>query len=174
MYLEGKDIDRYSVNWKSRWLSYGSNLAAPRASSLFEGERLLFRRIVGKKLIGAYTDADFVTSQLLQIVKPHDQSKCKFLLGILNSSLTAYYFRKKYNRQDKTFPEIRIYELASLPIPVASAAQQAEISGLVEQILAARAGDAGADVSALEARIDALVYALYGLDDGEIALIEAA
>ena len=24
-------------------------------------------------------------------------------------------FRKKYNRQDKTFPEIRIYELASLP-----------------------------------------------------------
>ena len=55
--------------------------------------------------------------------------------------------------------------------PAASAGQQAEIGGLVEQILAARA-DAGADVSALEAQIDARVYALYGLDDGEIALIE--
>ncbi|MBL0258526.1 MAG: hypothetical protein IPQ03_13815 [Bacteroidetes bacterium] len=34
----------------------------------------------------------------------------------MNSKLLAYYFRKKYNRQDKTFPEIRIYEWASLPI----------------------------------------------------------
>lgn len=116
MYLEGKDIVRYAIQWRERWLKYGTNLAAHRDPQLFVGERLLVRRIVGKQLICAFTDSDYVTSQLLQIVKPHDPELSKFLLAVLNSQLMAYYFRKKYNRQDKTFPEIRIYELASLPI----------------------------------------------------------
>src|SRR5690606_10945325 len=53
-----------------------------------------------------------------QIVKPTDNKKTKFILALLNSSLIAFYFRKKYNRIDKTFPEIRIYELRSLPIKI--------------------------------------------------------
>lgn len=101
-------------------MKYGDNLAAPRSSKLFEGSRLLMRRIVGKRLITAFTDEDFVTSQLLQIIKPKKNIEIKELLAILNSKLMAYYFRLKYNRQEKTFPEIRIYELRSLPIKFGS------------------------------------------------------
>ena len=115
-FLEGKDIQQYEINWQNRWLKYGDNLAAKREPSLFEGERILVRRIVGERLIGAYTNQDYVSNQLLQIVKPHEPKQTKHLLGLLNSTLMAYYFRKKYNRQEKTFPEIRIYELCSLPI----------------------------------------------------------
>jgi predicted type IV restriction endonuclease len=137
-FLEGKDIQPYSILYKNRWLKYGENLAAPRNPILFEGERILVRRIVGKTLISAYTNADFVTSQLLQIVKPFDQSSSKYILGILNSRLMAFYFRKKYNRQDKTFPEIRIYELASLPIKQIDKENeklQNEISKYVNQLI---------------------------------------
>jgi type I restriction-modification system DNA methylase subunit len=115
-YLEGKDINTYQINWQNRWLKYGKNLAAPRESYLFEGPRLLVRRITGKRLICAYTDEDFVTSQLLQIVKPNDDISVKIILVILSSKLMSYYFKKKYNRLDRTFPEIRIYELRALPI----------------------------------------------------------
>ena len=174
-YLEGKDVNRFAVQWRSRWLKYGDNLAAPRDPLLFVGERLLFRRIVGERLIGTFTDEDFVTSQLLQIVKPHNGSQAKVLLAILNSALMAYYFKKKYNRQDKTFPEIRIYELASLPMPKGIPARVAtELTRLVNETVKAKARDASADVSEWEREIDQLVYALYGLTPEEIQIVEGA
>ena len=86
-YLQGKDITRYQVNWKNRWLKYGKNLAAPRDTDLFVGERLLIRRIVGERLVGTFVDIGFVTSQLLQIVKPNDIYCSQYLLGLLNSQL---------------------------------------------------------------------------------------
>ena len=63
--------------------------------------------------------------------------------------------------------------IRNIPIPPATAAEQKRIIGLVDRILAAKAADAGADVSGLEAEIDALVYRLYGLSDEEIATVEA-
>ncbi|MGA7194337.1 MAG: TaqI-like C-terminal specificity domain-containing protein [Anaerolineales bacterium] len=177
-YLEGKDIQRYQINWQDRWLKYGENLGAPRDVSLFVGERLLVRRIVSERLICCYTDEDYVTSQLLQIVKPHDQHLAKFLLGILNSSLIAYYFRKKYNRQDKVFPEIRIYELAKLPIRLINFSDPKdkkrfdEITYLVDVIRSRKISKPTVDTTELENKVDHLVYELYGLNTEEIELID--
>ena len=49
---------------------------------------------------------------------------------------------------------------------------QAPTVALVDQILTAKRADLDADVSALEAEIDRLVYSLYGLTRDEIAIIE--
>ena len=185
-YLEGKDINPYSLTFKNRWLKYGENLAAPRNPTLFEGDRILVRRIVGKTLISTYTNCDYVTSQLLQIVKPFDQSISKFLLGIVNSNLIAFYFRKKYNRQDKTFPEIRIYELASLPIKyndINSKPLRLEIEKFVDQLLLLNQEKAETKletkISQIESKIDycenrinEIVYQLYGLTEEEIKIVE--
>jgi type I restriction-modification system DNA methylase subunit len=115
-YLEGKDINTYTFSWNNRWLKYGDNLAAPRNKELFKDARLLVRRITGVRLISTFVEENFVTSQLLQIVKPLDERNIKWILAVINSSLMAFYFKRKYNRLDKTFPEIRIYELRALPI----------------------------------------------------------
>lgn len=185
-YLEGKDINPYTIEYKGRWLKYGENLAAPRDPKLFEGERILVRRIVGKTLISAYTNSDYVTSQLLQIVKPIDQSATKFLLGILNSKLLAFYFKKKYNRQDKTFPEIRIYELASLPIKLIDKSQiesQKEIIKCVDLLLKlheelretklqTKIDQIKQRIEHSEEKIDQLVYELYNLNGEDIKIIE--
>lgn len=181
-YLEGKDINPFSIDYKGRWLKYGVNLAAPRDPLLFEGERILVRRIVGKTLISAYTNSDFVTSQLLQIVKPYDQTITKYLLGILNSKLLAFYFRKKYNRQDKTFPEIRIYELASLPIKKSNKSQkeiikQVELllklnSELKEERLQNKIEQIRSRIEHSEEKLNQLVYELYELTPEEIKIVE--
>jgi len=185
-YLEGKDINSYRIEYKNRWLKYGENLAAPRDPVLFEGERILVRRIVGKTLISAYTNSDYVTSQLLQIVKPFNQSETKFLLGVLNSNLLAFYFRKKYNRQDKTFPEIRIYELASLPIKQAGKSQievEKEIvkhvdvllklhEEIKEEKLQNKIEQIKQRIEHSEEKINQLVYELYELTPAEIVIIE--
>jgi len=185
-YLKGKDIYRYSYRWNGDWLHYGLHLAEPRTVDLFTGNRLLIRRIVGDTIIGTYINKDFVTGQLLHIVKPHHPSDTKFLLGLINSRLLAYYFRKKYNRQDKTFPEIRIYELASLPIKVvdeSATAIKSEIENLVDQLLQlnkekastrleTRLSQLQSRMGYCENRINELVYRLYGLTEEEIRIVE--
>jgi len=185
-YLEGRDINTYRIDYTDRWLKYGDNLAAPRDPHLFEGERILVRRIVGNTLISAYTDGDYVTSQLLQIVKPFEQSDTKFLIGIINSKLLAFYFRKKYNRQDITFPEIRIYELSKLPIKKVDKTNQPlkdEIVKFVDLILcshkelrnktlAEKSEQLKHRIDHFQNKIDELVYQLYGLTEEEIRVIE--
>jgi adenine-specific DNA-methyltransferase len=188
-YLEGKDVNRYEILWKTRWLKYGSNLAAPRDPRLFEGQRLLVRRIVGVRLIATFVDDDYVTSQLLQIVKLREEKLSRYILGLLNSSLLAYYFRIKYNRRDKTFPEIRIYELASFPIRLLDSSKPSDCARhdrmvtLVDKMLALTPKLRGATseseeaalrnaVTTTDAEIDRLVYELYGLTEEEIKIVE--
>lgn len=169
-YLEGKDVYTYHISWKNRWLKYGENLAAPRDSFLFEGERILVRRIIGKRLICSYISERYATSQLLQIVKPFNPKLSKVILGILNSKLIAFYFRKKYNRQDITFPEIRLYELASLPIKLPN--DPISMEELINKIILLKEEDNNNDTSAFESEIDHLVYQLYELTDEEIKIVE--
>jgi hypothetical protein len=119
-YLEGKDINSYTVNWSDKWLKYGKNLAAPRNINLFTGERILVRRIMGERLICAYLNEDIISNALLQIIKPFDSKLTKSILLILSSSVIAYFFRKSSDRQDIIFPEIKIHELSSLPIKLPS------------------------------------------------------
>jgi hypothetical protein len=45
VYLNGRDVKRYSVEWSGSYLKYGKNLAAPRNPALFSGERILVRQI---------------------------------------------------------------------------------------------------------------------------------
>ncbi len=60
------------------------------------------------------------------------------------------------------------------PVPAASPEKQKLEERLVDRILAAKARDASADVSALERELDTLVHALYALTPEEIQLVESA
>ncbi len=107
----------------------------------------------------------------------------KFILGVLNSNCVNYYF--KFFNQTNHVP---IGELRKIPFPSTSIEQQKPIIDLVDKILAIKSGAAGlprtasgarndvggADTSALERKIDELVYKLYGLTEEEIAIVEAS
>ena len=62
--------------------------------------------------------------------------------------------------------------MSQIPVPKFNESQSKAIERLTNQILTAKATDPTADTSAWEAEIDRLVYALYGLTDAEIALVE--
>jgi hypothetical protein len=188
-FVEGKDVFLYHYIWKNRWIKYGENLAARRDPALFDGERFAVRRIVGETLISAYFDDKIGISQLLHIVKPFEPRNTKYLLGLINSKLIAYYFKKKYNRQDKTFPEIRIYELASLPIKtidpnnadqlklriniIASVDIMLKLNEELQSVkLPDKIEQLKAHIEHTDKRINKLVYELYGLEKPEIDYIE--
>ncbi len=95
------------------------------------------------------------------------------LLAILNSRVFDWYARHKFQSLNDPWAGgglrfIRQY-MAHAPVAARTAAEKAELSRLVTQILA----DPGSDnVRALEREIDAVVYRLYGLSAAEVALIE--
>ena len=61
---------------------------------------------------------------------------------------------------------------APMPVPEISAAARAPFVRLMDEILAARAADPGADTERMEWDIDKMVYDLYGLTEDEATAVE--
>ncbi len=189
-YIRGKYVTRWRIETNRAWLNYGPHLAEPRYFELFTGPRVLVRRIVEDRLVVAPTTDTLIADQLLHTVKSVNESiDYRFLAGLLGSTLIGYYFRKRFNRTEKTFPEIRVGELAQLPIRTIDfsdpedAARHEKMVGLVGRMLGLHEKLAeakierertviGHQISATDRQIDNLVYELYGLTDEEIRMIE--
>ena len=96
----------------------------------------------------------------------------KFLLGVLNSNVIRFYLGLIAETSGMgTSRWINNY-VKEFPIPVVAVEQQVPIIELVDRILTTKATDPEADTSEEEAEIDQLVYALYGLKDEEIVMVE--
>ncbi|GAA9396476.1 class I SAM-dependent DNA methyltransferase [Helicobacter pylori] len=99
-----------------------------------------------------------------------EREHAKFLVGLLNSRLLDWLFRKT-----STNNHVNLYELETLPIPQITKSNQPtadKIIALVDKILAVKEKDPKANTLELEKEIDALVYQLYHLTDEEIKIIE--
>ena len=62
--------------------------------------------------------------------------------------------------------------IRNIPIPNATQEQQGAIIEIVDDILNAKKDDLSSDTSALEKRIDILVYRLYGLIYDEVLIVD--
>ncbi|MFP6003251.1 Eco57I restriction-modification methylase domain-containing protein [Helicobacter pylori] len=99
-----------------------------------------------------------------------EREHAKFLVGLLNSRLLDWLFRKT-----STNNHVNLYELETLPIPQITKSNKPtadKITALVDKILQAKEKDPKANTQRLEKEIDALVYQLYNLTDEEIKTIE--
>ncbi len=99
-----------------------------------------------------------------------EREHAKFLVGLLNSRLLDWLFRKT-----STNNHVNLYELETLPIPQITKSNKPtadKIIALVDKILQSKEKDPKANTQELEKEIDALVYQLYNLTDEEIKIIE--
>lgn len=103
-----------------------------------------------------------------ELEKTSSRFAVKYLLAVMNSSFARNFLRANRRSNIHLYPD----DWKQLPIPDVPPEKQAPIVALVEQILTAKTADKTADITALEARIDILVSALYGLTEDEIAVVE--
>ena len=89
----------------------------------------------------------------------------KFLLAVMNSKAAHNFLRANRRSNIHLYPN----DWKNLPIPDVPAKQQAPIVKLVDQILAAKNGDPGAQIDVLETEIDARVAHLYRLTEEQYA-----
>lgn len=98
--------------------------------------------------------------------------KLKFLLGILNSKVSEWYFNQISTTTGMGTNRWKKYKIELLPIAKTSDDQELALEKLVDQILVLKKQNPSTDTSALESEIDQLVYALYDLTPEEIAIVE--
>ena len=157
---------------------------------LFENEKLMFINVVSKGLRFAYDNDGYYNSHTVvncvnisKLTKvPHPTAKkaikegnvilaknysTKFVLGLINSKLINWYFMQFQSEGLHCYPD----DAKQFPIIKASPEQQQPIIDLVNQILEKKSVNPNANTSALEQKIDELVYQLYNLTPEEIAVI---
>lgn len=140
-YYEGNQLHRYHLDKSNRYLRYGKHLAARRKFSNFEGEHILIRRIPIKgKYVATATlvgTGVHLHEQAIWDCQPKkDGQNLKFLLGVINSSLTSYWLIMKLGVLSRdTFPQLRSTAIKSIPIPKVSERNQQLIANKVNQLI---------------------------------------
>jgi adenine-specific DNA-methyltransferase len=139
----------------------------------FSQEKVVAPQRSRRNMFG-YNDIPFYTSADVYFITKKDAAfSLKYVLALLNSKL---YFLWLYHKGKRKGEMLELYQkpLTEIPVKRISAKEQKPFVGLVDCILAAKHREAEADTSALELEIDRLVYALYGLTQEEIQIVEGA
>lgn len=126
------------------------------------------------KPIFTYVDFDCYVTSTFFIIQT-SRINLKFLTGLLNSKLIAFWLKHKGKMQGNNY---QIDKEPLMNIPLIETTKQNEknanqIIALVDEILKLKAKDSTTDISKLESEIDSLVYKLYCLNDEEIQIIES-
>lgn len=159
-------LDKYRAIITSDFRPYG--LHRTREQRLFEGPKIFCLRKCPTEPRFTYSDFDCFISRAFLVIHT-DRIDLKYLTGLLNSKLIAFWLRCKGKMQGNAF-QIDIEPLLSIPIFEANIEEQAKMIRLVNQILERK--KLGIDTSVFEDRLDKLVYRLYELTDEEIATVE--
>jgi hypothetical protein len=188
-------FQRYDLGHGKRgFVGYEPEIERSKPFEFFSSPRVLLRQVLSRKLRlqGIYTTDVFLTSQSVQSLIARADATAPValpvLLAIINSRLMSWYFVNinSVARRDD-FPKIIIQQTRELPVPdLAQHGEQASLirlGVLVERIMelhrtdfatgsAARTEIWRRQIDATDAEIDRLVYDLYGLTAGEIAVVE--
>ena len=199
-YIEAKDIVKYAIT-RIRYLEYGTDrsptkLTRPTFNELYEPMKLMFNVlgelsgtmdneklvhnhsliacVLWKDLHGVENKSIASSIKKYSIMSRSEMEKLsesvdlRYLLGIMNSNYASVLLTNLRGGDYHIYPE----HIRNIPIPDATASQQSVIIDLVDKILAAKMQDTQADTSKLEQEIDKTVYALYGLTEDEIKIVE--
>ncbi|MDM8560357.1 DNA methyltransferase [Candidatus Parabeggiatoa sp. HSG14] len=118
--IGAKQVQRYILRPPEFYIKYGANLAEPRTERLFNGNRLLVNRILGKNHVNAtYCDDTAVNnSDGFNLVPKSNDEPLKAILSIIASRFCVYYFRSTNVNLDRAaFPKLNVKTLASFPLP---------------------------------------------------------
>ena len=163
-----KHLDQFREVITSSNKPYGLHRA--RNPYFFQGEKIISVRKCAKPTF-TYVDFDSYVSATFYVIKTVRTNQ-KYLTGLLNSKLIAFWLKHKGKMQGTNY-QIDKQPLLAIPLISPLIEQQESVATLVDQILTAKHTNPDADVSALENEIDKLVYALYDLTPKEIAIVEA-
>ncbi len=171
--LNGKHINRYSIQDSGMYIEYGPWLWNPRKSEIFEVSEKILVRQVGKHPICSYDNQRYYTlNTIYNVIITDYRFSTKYVLALLNSKIMQIIWKEIYPEQKDIFPRLKKEQLVEIPIPILDKEHQQKIEEIVDSIIEIKNSDSFADTSLLDNEIDNMVYELYGLTEEEIRVVE--
>ena len=159
-------LDTFKTVITSDFAPYGLHRA--REQYFFEGEKIMVTRKCPKEPIFTYTDFDCFVSQTFFVIQSN-RIDLKYLTGLLNSKLIAFWLRKRGKMQGNAY-QLDKEPLLEIPIYKPADKEADEVKYLVEKIISLK--QQGINSRELENKIDELVYTLYNIKPNEQMIIE--
>jgi len=103
---------------------------------------------------------------------PNNKTEFEFLLAILNSDVTSWYISKTSTKMRGNWLSFESRFIKSIPIPNVTSEKKTEINELVNEILEYSLKTTPIKITAIKAKINRLIYELYGLTEEEIKIVE--
>ena len=189
--IDGANIERYYLKKPTEYVNFVSSAIKSGGNDLVYTQNRICIRQIGVTPIATYVEANIYTLNTIYNVflKPKMTADLHFILGIINSSLNQFYWKKNNSDQKGTFPKIKKDGILNIPIKVIHTKKEKQlhigIVTLVTQLLNSKSQFIGLqssnDKDYLKRKIDAslkaidnLVYELYQISEEEIPTIEAA
>ena len=172
--LKGASISKWSYEYKGFYLNPKfDEFVSCGDMEVLNHPKLMMKRI-GVYPNVCYDDSGIAGLDTIYTIRMTSEQYSPFyIMGLLNSKLIGYVFRKRVPLKGNVFPEFRIFDLnKQIPIKNASADEQKTIVDIVKQIISLKQKTPEFDIVALEQEIDRQVYALYNLTSEEIDMIE--
>jgi len=133
-------------------------------------EKLIFRQ-TSDHLVVAYDNKQYLTMDTTHILfNKSKEFNHKYLLVLLNSKLLNFLYQIIVPEVGKVFSEVKGVNLKKLPVKAIDLDTQKPFIYIADQIITLKKQNQ--DSSELEAKIDQMVYELYGLSKEEVALVE--
>jgi len=182
--LRGSLMNRYTNFWNNNsWIKYGKCLAEPRKPEIFEaGEKIIVRQ-TGDRIIATIIGKDIICRDNLHLILT-EKSNLKFILGILNSRLTDFYYYQINPERGEALAQVKKQHVEQLPVPKnVTKEQETEIIKLVDQLLQLnqelqtatlpnQIEQIKSRIEYCEDKINEIVYELYGLSKEEIKIVD--
>lgn len=159
-------MNRYQIN-EFKYINVLKNGINYKNKELYK-DRIVIRQLNQNDLICATYDSNSYTSQSfynLKIIRSDlEQFNPYYLLGLLNSLLLSYYYKKSFGSYKKIFPRILIEKIKNLPIKIPQTEEEIRISSkivkIVKQLL-----NAPEVIRDLEKLLNSLVFELYEISN---------
>jgi adenine-specific DNA-methyltransferase len=175
--FRGKNIRRYQLNWNGEYVWYRPDLMKEKVGSVSYNKeffevpmKLVTQRVNSSMQLICAIDMEqnyfLDTTNLSRYETWNKRTPLKYICALLNSKALNFWYCNKFQ-----MPTIGIYELHSIPIKLSDSNTTNRLVGHVDTILTSKQSDPHADTTALENRIDELVFKLYDLTYEEVKVI---
>jgi hypothetical protein len=189
--LEGKRVQRYRCDEPDTAVRLDSKAQLFVADrSRFEAVQFVIRQTAAYPIVGPREHTIHFRNSLLALFAPTDGVDVRYLVALLNSRLLRFaYVTTVREAQQRTFPQVKVAALRSLPIrqldlkDASGRRKHDELVSLVADALATQAKlrseknpirreSLQRRFEMTDSQIDQCVYALYELSSEEIAVVE--
>ena len=116
--LEAPNLFRYGFEWSNSYINYDKELLhRPRKEETFLSNKIMIQR-VSSKLICSFDNEQYYTfNSVNNLILKDDSYNLMFLLGILNSKLIDFFYRRNYSLDANFTITVTKANLDSIPLP---------------------------------------------------------